>query len=313
METFKNTVTNILYAISPNAGARIGIVQNDIKQTADLLTKESDYFQAIFDLFVAIGIGLAIMYFIIELMNIASTTELTMEKVVKSFIKLCIAVFLVKIGYEVLIQIANIGSTLSEAIELTPEVEESNIDFAITSIWNFLIVFFGLIPMALTYIIVFICSKIILYSRLVEISVNLCLSPIALADIPTGGLRSNGVTFLRKFLGLSLQSVVIVLIMAVFYELSSTVGLSAGLGSILEGVATGAGGATLAATLNGGIQTVYTFFIGLFGGGTAVSFLVGAYFICAIFLTVVYITEAVIMLSFMFKSKQIAMDIVGMG
>lgn len=311
METINNAIAKFLMALDPNPGARIKIVQDDIQATAKLLTEQSSYFEAIYNLFISIGLGLAIMYFLLDLMNIAATTELTMEKVVKSFIKLCLACLLVKCGYQVLIIIANIGSTLAEGITINPNVVDlTNPDLALKSMWDALIVVAGLLPLALTFLIVFVCSKIILYSRLVEVAINLVLSPIALADIPTGGLRSNGVTFLRKFLGLSLQTVVMVLIMAVFYELSDTVGLGAGIDTVLVGVGGSIAGASGAiGALGAGATGVFNFLATLTGS----SFAAGAYMLCAIYLTIIYVTEAVIMLSFLFKSKQIAMDIVGMG
>lgn len=300
---------SILDAINPDFASLTTIIKDDVTTTADLLTKEASYFETLFDLFVSIGCGFCLIYFLIDLVNTATTTELTIEKITKSIIKLAVSIIVVKEGYILLTNIANLGSALAKSITVTDTPFTAlSADVPEMTIWTFISAVGCFLPGLVITFIVFLYSKIIMYSRLVEIGIQIILSPIALADFMNGGLKSSGATFLRKFFALALQGLVIVLIIIIFDELSSTMAMNSGIVEILNGLGVGTaifGGAVAGTAMSGVFNAML--------GGLAATATKDILIAGALYSAIVYSVQAFIMMSFVGKSKQIAMDIVGMG
>jgi len=305
MTVFDDFFANIINALNPSFSSFIKIIQDDMLNTASLLESESSYFQGLFNVFINVGILFAVMYFLLEISNTAMTTELTPEKIVKSFMKLMVAILIVKNGYQILTLIGNYGAKLAEAINV-PIGSITTLTSAEISggIWAFLIALACFLPGLFITVIVWVYSKIIMYSRMIEMGIQIALSPIALSDLVNGGTKSNAMNFLRKFLALAIQGFIIVIAIAVFTELSATMSISGGFMRLLEAV--GIDSAIITGSMAGGMYA-QMISVGIIGGNTA--FLIGGALYCA----VVYVTQALILISFMGKSKQIATDIVGLG
>ena len=298
-------LNSIMDFLDPDPKTMINTVLDDVNATADILENISNYVEGLFQAFVMLGCALAIVYFVIDLMNTAATTELTVDKVVKGFLKLVVAFLLVKNGYVFLIQAANLGDLMAQAIVIE-EVSSSNgiLDAIYTTIWNTFILLACFLPGIIISALVFLSSKIVLYSRLVEVGINIILSPLALADLPTGGIKSHAITFIKKFLALSLQSLIIVLILAIFSEIGATsTSMTQGLTSLCRALEIDPG--EFIATLGAGGLVA---FVSGFATGTVAAaplLLAGAY------TAITYAAQGFIMISFLFKSKQLANDIMG--
>jgi hypothetical protein len=191
---------------------------------------------------VPVALGIMIIWFLVAFIQKAANENVTFESVFMAFTKLIIAKFLIEHGLDIFIQlwsfaISSIGD-LSEKISISQggssiidEATRNKIWHEITGLdypkepgfWKSIPCILQLfIPWVATWalriIVAFIC-----YSRVIEMFLRVMVAPIALSDFMTEGLHGAGWKYLKSFLAIALQGILIFLIAVIFSKLMGSV------------------------------------------------------------------------------------------
>ena len=205
------------------------IVLGDLNECGDFINN-SNILQAIYDMFVPIGVGIAFIYFVMGLIDEASNSALTIDHIVKGLIKLFIAIMCIKNGYNLLIGIADVGRIIVNNFQLVEtNIYVSQVTSIRYSFWNTVFNFTMLIPTLLLCLIIFVISKAITWSRMFEMGLYITIAPVALADISVSGIEGGGYRHLKRLLALSIQGVIIAVAIVVCSQISDLVRVEEGI------------------------------------------------------------------------------------
>jgi len=201
----------------------LGEVMNDLKNTNEFL-KNSTGFQNIYDVLIPIGCTIAIIYFLIAMIQSATEETLTPDVMVRNLIKTLVSVLLIKNGYDILLMACDLGPELASNIVYTDEAFYLSAGTSVRySFWNTILSFATLIPSLIYFIIVVCVSKCIVWARATEMGIYLCAAPLAFPDIAQNGFNSRGYKIIKKILTLSVQGVVIAMTVVVAQRLSASI------------------------------------------------------------------------------------------
>lgn len=165
-----------------------------------------------------IGIGICTIYFLISLMDKVTTEQLNLEQFIKQFMKLIIVVYISQYAITIITDLMGFSQSLFK--EVFGEISVNPASSA-ESFYKSLPGYTGgfgaqlglagqLILPAFFTLIMRLVINFVCYSRLIEIYIKAMFTPIAVSDIFVGGMNSNGVRYLKGFLALCMQSVIII-------------------------------------------------------------------------------------------------------
>lgn len=186
----------------------------------------------------AFALAVALLFFIISLVEIVSQDRLTMEFFIKFFAKFLIAVFFISNAGKLFAGICDIGDGMAGIFsdmslgkgefefmnvdELAEKFKESDIH------WMEAICTAALTagPIYLVSLILVSICYIIAFSRILELAARGSFLPIALAMMSDDGWRGAGGRYIRKLLAIASQSAVLVLIAQFTTYIIGSVGTS---------------------------------------------------------------------------------------
>lgn len=163
-----------------------------------------------------IGCMLVVVYFLLEIIEASTRESFTIEHLIKTTIKLFIALLVIQNGLEILKLAVEFGNGLVDKIapsdpEATGapdillayynEYKEAAWYETIGSMAQMLIPYLG-------FLISYIIILLMVYSRYIDIAVRAIFAPIGMANIYEGGLNSSGMKYLKKFLAAALQGAI---------------------------------------------------------------------------------------------------------
>lgn len=209
----------------------------------DVLTKSPDSYtsawsfvsNAFNNIILPIGYGFMIIYFLCALIDKSTYEGFNLEQFLRLLIKLFVAKMLLDNGLNILILIMNLGSSLVTSFTTDSSIA-ANSSVTVSKIINMAkeetngFGFFESIGFMLKLFIPWISSliigiviKFVCYSRLIEIMVRTVVAPVAMSDIIYGGVQSNGFRYLKSYLAVALQGIIIFVIAYVFSMISADV------------------------------------------------------------------------------------------
>lgn len=189
-----------------------------------------------------IGCAIAILFFMISLIEFAMSDRLTIESFVKFFAKVAIPLFLIPLSATLCSKLIDFGTGISQTIidtlnattvdakslesfglnlaqAILDEKSFKGITGALFAMLSYGIE--GLILKLVSLILVGIVY-IIAFSRILEMGVRMAFMPIALGLIADDGWRGSAGRYIKKFLALASQSAVMVVIGVVYNRISTT-------------------------------------------------------------------------------------------
>ena len=167
-----------------------------------------------------IAVFIVMIYFMLAIMEKASSEHLSLETMFKEVIKLCLGLYLVSNAVEIVVNLINLGNGVLQRVLGFMAVHSMPTDGIFTeamfSNWNVignLLVVVVMVIILLIQLILIVLMRCVVIVRLLEIAIRASMAPIALSDTFTGNLlNSHAVNFMRSFGGLCLQGVFIAII-----------------------------------------------------------------------------------------------------
>lgn len=175
---------------------------------------------------VPIALGLMLIWFLVALMEKSATDQVTIEQVLMLFVKLIAAKFLIDFGFELFAKLWGLGNSLvAEVGEAFSDGDATSFDYKelwkemTGKAWGKKLGLFKSIGLMCQLLLPWLASKIIIaciyficYSRLIEMLLRLLAAPVAVSDFITEGLHGSGWKYLKNFLAICLQGMIIVAI-----------------------------------------------------------------------------------------------------
>lgn len=186
---------------------------------------------------VPIALGLMIIWFLVAFMEKSASEQVTFEQLFMLFVKLIAAKFLIDHGLEIFAKLWGLG------ISLIGQVEEAFLDKNVVAVkykdlwkdltgvaWDQKIKLLPGIGLLCQLLIPWLASKIMIavtqficYSRIIEMLLRMLATPIALSDFMTEGLHGAGWRYMKTFLAICLQGMIMVAIAEIYPLVMSAV------------------------------------------------------------------------------------------
>lgn len=202
-------------------GALPQIVGNSGTLALDPDAGYMDVFNTIYDSMAAVGMGLAVMWVMLDLIEKAQMDQMTPEVLIRWCIKLVVAIIIVDNGADLAKALMQVGNDFVEqlkvsAIESGPNVEILNDFFERinTGFWTGILTIFLelLIPgVAMIFCLLMMLAQV--FGRIIEAGVRFAFMPIGISDAFTHGINSPGMRYIKKFFAVCLQGAVLLAIM----------------------------------------------------------------------------------------------------
>lgn len=202
-----------------------------LSDTWDIVAGSSGRLAGVYNYLIMIGIGMAIVYFLIE-MNQKLALEgrdLNMKSMFAPFLKFVCAVVAIRYSGEIVSYILSMNDNFVQHIadissttgELTPE----NIDNTGGFFLMLFVVFVCIIGLILSIILKLVWMyKAMLYQM--EVYFRIALLPVAVADVYSG-MHSNGIKYIKGFLALGIYAVSMIVVPNILIDISSSWAFSA--------------------------------------------------------------------------------------
>lgn len=175
---------------------------------------------------VPIALGLMVIWFLVAFMEKSASEQVTFEQLFMLFVKLIASKFLIDHGLDIFAQLWGLGISLIDDVGGVFKTGEiATVDYKalwedISGVkWDKKI---GLLPgigLLCQLLIPWLASKIMIavtqficYSRIIEMFLRMMAAPIALSDFMTEGLHGAGWRYLKTFLAICLQGMILVAI-----------------------------------------------------------------------------------------------------
>lgn len=185
--------------------------------------------ETIYNTCVGVALGLVVMYFLFSVTDKVAQGQMTIEIFIPELIKLIAAAYLIDKGFELFKIFIQIGDSIMKVnLSKTPNSSNSELINAVyqdckgSIVRSIAYMCQFCIPYALSMVAT-IVILLVSYGRALEIFVRLAVSPLALADCFGQGLNSGGFRYLKKFLAVCLQGIVIVGMIYIWSSISATV------------------------------------------------------------------------------------------
>lgn len=173
---------------------------------------------------VPIALSLMIIWFCTKFMEKATAEQVTFQQLFLLFVKLLIAKILIDNGLRIFGMMWSLGISLTNEIGDAFSAGAAGKDLVAEMWYNYTgkkvgvslglwkcigVAFELLLPWLISYVITGICYYIA-YTRLIEMFVRVCAAPIALSDFMSEGLNGAGWKYLKNFLAVCLQGLIII-------------------------------------------------------------------------------------------------------
>ena len=194
------------------------------------------------DFMVPIALGLMVVWFLVAFIQKAAVENVTFESVFLTFTKLIVAKFLIQNGLSILTNLWSFGirsiSDISGVLSLQNSGGNIVPQETLEAIWTeltgcswekdpgFIKSLPALVQLMIPWIVAWamkIIVSFICYSRLIEMIIRMMAAPIALSDFMTEGLHGAGWKYLKTFLAIVFQGILLYLIAVVFSMLMASV------------------------------------------------------------------------------------------
>ncbi len=180
------------------------------------------------DVIVPIATMMICIYFLLNIIDKMTSENFTWEQLARVLVMLVVGKFLIENSFEILTKLYAIGIELVEMVVSalgTGSEKNADVNVALEAyknmkegksgimkvLWDLLMMFVLLFPWLISWIMRLVV-KIICYTRMIEILVRAAFSPLALSDFFQNGLSGSGWRWLKNFLAVCLQGVVIMAI-----------------------------------------------------------------------------------------------------
>lgn len=168
---------------------------------------------------IPLGMTMVLIYFLMEIVDHLQFNPTTFEFLLKSFIKLFIGLFVVGNCIQLFIDLngAAINLTREITLKLGSEITQSD-GFKIQGMKDAIAnantlgcvgYYVWLLVAMIVVLIIQLAIDFILYSRVVKQYLLATFAPIGLSDIISGGFNSKGFRYIKQYLALCLQGLVI--------------------------------------------------------------------------------------------------------
>lgn len=179
------------------------------------------------DVMVPVALGLMIIWFLAKLMERSSMEQMSMEQFFLLFVKLIAAKFLIDHGLQIFTDMWSLGISVIDEVSAAFSSSAGSATLNVNALWKDFTGFewgeekgiWGSIGVMFQLVLPWLASKIIIasvyficYSRLIEMLVRMCGAPIALSDFMNEGLHGAGWRYLKNFLAICLQGILIITI-----------------------------------------------------------------------------------------------------
>ena len=185
----------------------------------------ADFAELFYNVFRVIGVALVLLYFVVELLDIAQADQLTVESFMKRFVTLAVAIIFMYLGSSVFRLLMVLGDQLLHVVEKADgasrfaDPELRKVFAEIVSVGNgffsyVVSVFVSLgqimkqIVPCLFYLVAIIIAYFKSFSRFMEVLVRYAFAPIGCAPLAMGGMRSSGIRYIKKFAAVCLEGAV---------------------------------------------------------------------------------------------------------
>lgn len=166
-----------------------------------------------YDKVISVGTVLVLMYFLINLLEESTRDNFTPEQGIKAFIKLAIAEIAVMKSDKIVVAFCNISNAMIklllgslEDVTVSPVENAASATGTIIILCNIIMAFLPwVVSLLINVVLIVIC-----FTRKIEVIVRATLMPIGISDIINGGYHSNGIRYLKRFIAVLFQGVVIV-------------------------------------------------------------------------------------------------------
>lgn len=173
-----------------------------------------------------IGFSFVALFFVLELIDVSTRGALNVEAVLKSLIKLFVAIICIENCTIIFQTVLDFGAALYDFVEkgsadasvvdnyvaLATKIDNNGF-LANLEIWAA-----DIFPWLLLYIAdIFI--TVIAAGRVLELAIRVSFAPIGMADMFEGGTRSSGFRYLKKILALSVQGAMILACLTIYSSL----------------------------------------------------------------------------------------------
>ena len=185
---------------------------------------------AMYDVFKIIGIALILLYFLIEILDEVQADNFNFEHLIKKLITLVIAILVIMNGPTILRTVCDLGDSLLDDAEQAAAVgnqtnpyidqlkdslndaqnEGGLLSYVKAALAGLGIIVDNLLPYLL-YFVVLLVAFLISFSRFIEILVRFAFAPVGMAPLVSGGSKSAGYRYIKKFAAVLLQGAVCVL------------------------------------------------------------------------------------------------------
>lgn len=202
-------------------GALPQIVENGGALTLDPNAEYMDVFNTIYESMAAVGMGLAVMWVMLDLIEKAQMDQMTPEVLIRWCIKLVVAIIVVDNGADLAKALMQVGNDFVNQLSVAsaengPSVEILNdfFDRIKTSFWTgTLTIFLELIVPGIAMIFCLLMMFVQVFGRIIEAGVRFAFIPIGISDAFTHGINSPGMRYIKKFFAVCLQGAVLLAIM----------------------------------------------------------------------------------------------------
>lgn len=195
------------------------------------------------DVVMPVALMLVFLYFMMAVVDKASSENFTWEQLWRQMIMLLVAKFLIDHGFEILELLFEIGMALAAEVSVVSDrwinnpqntfdaaamIESFQAGLGLDDWPKFIknilttVIMFGylIFPWLLSWIMRLAVS-VICYTRVIEIYVRATFAPVALADFFYQGLQGGGWRYLKNFLAVCFQGALLLLIAVIFSALFS--------------------------------------------------------------------------------------------
>lgn len=242
----KDPFNNLLSEINGESGFGTDVADNAIFAPNSTLRKvwinNQGLIEKLYGVVFSFAMALTVAFFVVNLIRELQEGRWTADALIKSGIMLIAVTALMAYGYDLISGFIDIGTGLGQKILSvagsgdmpTALVNQSYIDRinAHTGVITRFVEYISLFIASLAVKICYLYIQVVCYSRLIELYARAFLAPIAIADCYASGPNPTGIRYLRSFLAVCLQGVVIVAVMICFRLLSGAIATEASHGII---------------------------------------------------------------------------------
>ena len=200
-------------------GALPYLVSNNSLLRIDTTASYWDAFDGFYDAFASIGIGLAVIWVMLDILEKLQIEQLSPEILLRIFIKLIMAVLIVANIQQITEGIISVSNELmQDASDATHLAQEAALDDIYDDLMDMgyiktLCLLLELLIPAIGTMFCMLFMLVQIIGRLIEIGIRILFMPIGVSDAFTHGTNSPGFRYIKKFFAVCLQGAVLIAVL----------------------------------------------------------------------------------------------------